>query len=345
VGGQVADRRVFEDIFAEQLRAAGSMAVLLRHALKPNLVQTSEGTGCLVHTGPFGNIAHGNSSILADRMALRLAEYVVTESGFGADLGMEKFFNIKCRLSGLMPNAVVVVATVRSLKMHSGRYRVIPGRPLPKELLQEDLEALRAGAVNLTKHLENVALYGVPSVVAINRFPADTDHELSELAALARQASATRVVVNEAWATGGAGAEAFAQAVVAAASGPSQAQFLYSPEQPIREKIRLICTKMYGAKGVRYSPAAEHAIRHLAELKADRLPVCMAKTHLSLSHDPKLLGRPADFIVPVEDIKLSAGAGFVYALCGTMKTMPGLGSDPAAAHMDLDENGNVVGMF
>ena len=331
-------------VTAERLRCAGSMAVLLRHALKPTLVQTSEGSGCLLHAGPFGNIAHGNSSIIADRMALKLAEYTVTESGFGADLGMEKFFNIKCRISGLVPNAVAVVATVRALKMHSGRFKVIAGKPLPPELQREDLDALRAGGANLAKHLENVALYGIPSVVAINRFPTDTDGEMEEVAALAKQAGATNVVVNDAWAKGGAGAERFAQAIVDACQRPSNFRFLYDPQQPLKDKIHAICTKMYGAKGARYSPAAEHSINRLTALGAANLPVCIAKTHLSISHDPKLLGRPEGFTVPVEDVKVSAGAGFVYALCGTMKTMPGLGSDPAGAHIDLDESGNVIGL-
>ncbi|MBI3832683.1 MAG: formate--tetrahydrofolate ligase [Planctomycetes bacterium] len=332
-------------VTAEQLRCAGSMAVILRHAIKPTLVQTSEGSGCLLHAGPFGNIAHGNSSIVADRMALKLAEYTVTESGFGADLGMEKFFNIKCRVSGLVPNAVGVVATVRALKMHSGRFKVVAGKPLPDDLLKEDLESLRAGAGNLAKHIENVALYGIPAVVAINRFPTDTDNEMTELTAIATKAGATKVVVNEAWAKGGAGAETFANAIVEACEKPSKFRFLYDPSAPIKEKIHAIGTKMYGAKGVRYSPAAEAAINRLTALGFASLPVCMAKTHLSLSHDPKLLGRPEGFTVPVEDVRVSAGAGFLYALCGTMKTMPGLGSDPAGAHIDLDDDGNVIGLF
>jgi formate--tetrahydrofolate ligase len=332
-------------ITAEQLRMAGAMAVLLRHALKPTLVQTSEGGGCLLHTGPFGNIAHGNSSIIADRIALKLAEYVVTESGFGADLGMEKFFNIKCRTSGLVPNAVGIVATVRSLKMHSGRFNVVAGRPLPRELQEENVEALREGAANLAKHVQSVGLYGIPSVVAINRFPADTDRELAELADLAKRAGATKVVVNESWAKGGAGAEEFAQAMVDACSQPARFRFLYDSKQPIKEKIHAVCLKMYGARGVRYSPAAEHSIQQLTKLGFGEFPVCMAKTHLSLSHDPKLLGRPTGFVVPVEDVKVAAGSGFVYALCGTMKTMPGLGSDPAAMHIDIDEHGNIVGLF
>lgn len=334
-----------QPVTAEELRCAGSMAVLMRHAIKPTLVQTSEGSGVLLHAGPFGNIAHGNSSIVADRMALKLAEYVVTESGFGADLGMEKFFNIKCRVSGLVPHAVGVVATVRAIKMHSGRYKVVAGKPLPAEMAREDLDALRAGSGNLAKHIENVAQYGIPAVVAINRFPTDSETELTELTALALKAGATKVVVNEAWAKGGEGAEAFAQAIVEACDKPSRFRFLYDPSAPIKDKIHAICTKMYGAKGVRYSAPAEASIARLADRGFGALPVCMAKTHLSLSHDPKLLGRPEGFTVPVEDVKVSAGAGFLYALCGTMKTMPGLGSDPAGAHIDLDADGNVVGLF
>ncbi|MCW8133438.1 MAG: formate--tetrahydrofolate ligase [Planctomycetota bacterium] len=334
-----------QPVTAEQLRCAGSMAVLMRHAIKPTLVQTSEGSGVLLHAGPFGNIAHGNSSIVADRLALKLAEYVVTESGFGADLGMEKFFNIKCRVSGLIPHAVGIVATVRAIKMHSGRYKIVAGKPLPEAMAREDLDALRAGSGNLAKHIENVAQYGIPAVVAINRFPTDSENELAELTELALKAGATKVVVNEAWAKGGEGAEAFAQAIVEACDKPSRFRFLYDPSAPIKDKIHAICTKMYGAKGVRYSASAEASIARLAGRGFGALPVCMAKTHLSLSHDPKLLGRPEGFTVPVEDVKVSAGAGFLYALCGTMKTMPGLGSDPAGAHIDLDADGHVVGLF
>jgi len=332
-------------VTAEQLKCAGSMAVLLRHAIKPTLVQTSEGSGVLLHAGPFGNIAHGNSSIIADRMALKLAEYVVTESGFGADLGMEKFFNIKCRVSGLVPNAVGVVATVRALKMHSARFKVVPGKPLPEAMAREDLDSLRLGGVNLAKHIENVALYGIPSVVAINRFPTDTDNEMAEVEAIARKAGATKVVVNEAWARGGEGAQAFAEAITAACDKPSQFRFLYDANAPLKDKILAICTKMYGAQNVRYLPAADRSIQRLTSAGFGGLPVCIAKTHLSLSHDPKLLGRPEGFSVPVEDVKVSAGAGFVYVLVGSIKTMPGLGSDPAGAHIDLDENGDVVGLF
>jgi formate--tetrahydrofolate ligase len=334
-----------EPVAASQLRCAGAMAALLRHAVKPTLVQTSEGGGCLIHAGPFGNIAHGNCSIIADRLALKLSEYVVTESGFGADLGMEKFFNIKCRLSGLVPSAVVLVATVRALKAHSGRFRIVPGRPLPKELLREDLDALRAGAANLAGHLENVARYGVPAVAAFNRFPSDTDRELAEAAALARRAGATEVVVNRGWEEGGAGAEELARAAAAACERPGAFRFLYSLEQPLKTKIQTLCTQMYGARGVKYSASAEHALRRLNALGYGFLPVCMAKTHLSLSHDPKLLGRPEGFIVPVEDVKVAAGAGFVYVLCGEMKTMPGLGADPAGARIDIDPEGNVTGLF
>jgi len=332
-------------VTAEQLKCAGSMAVLMRHAVKPTLVQTSEGSGVLLHAGPFGNIAHGNSSIIADRIGLKLSEYVVTESGFGADLGMEKFFNIKCRVSGLVPNAVGVVATVRALKMHSGKFKVVPGKPLPEGLVKEDLESLRAGTGNLAKHIENVGQYGIPSVVAINRFPTDTDNEMAELTELARQAGALKVVVNDSWAKGGEGAEAFAEAIVEACNKPSQFKFLYETRLPLKDKIHAICTRMYGAKGVSYSPQAEQALKRLTDLGAGSLPICMAKTHLSLSHDAKLLGRPEGFIVPVEDAKVSAGAGFVYVLCGPVKTMPGLGSDPAGAHIDLDDQGNVVGLF
>lgn len=332
-------------VTAEDVKCAGSMAVLLRDAIKPNLMQTVENTPVFVHTGPFGNIAHGNSSILADQMAIKLGEYVVTESGFGADMGMEKFFNIKCRYSGLIPNAVAIVASIRALKMHSGKFKIVAGKPLDKGLLEEDIDAVTAGCTNLKKHIENVKAYGIPSVVAINRFTKDTDHEIETVKKEALAAGAEDVVVSDVWEKGGEGGKEFAKAVVAAAEKKSNFKFLYESDWSIEKKIEAIATKTYGAKEVEFQPLAKKKIHSLNSLGLNGLPICMAKTHLSLSHDPKLLGAPTDYVFPVRDIKASAGAGFLYALCGDIRTMPGLGSKPAGQNVDIDEKGNVVGLF
>ncbi len=334
-----------QPVTCEDLGCAGAMTVLLRDAVKPNLMQTLEGGPAFVHTGPFGNIAHGNSSILADRIALKLGDYVVTESGFGAEIGMEKFMDIKCRTSGLVPDAVVMVASVRALKMHSGEFRIVPGRRLPKDLFEEDPDAVERGCVNLRKHLENVRLFGVPCVVCINRF--DTDHD-SELEVIRRQAldgGALRVVVSQMWARGGAGGAEVARAVIEACDEPAEFSFLYPDEMPIREKIETIATRIYGAEGVYYSREAREKIEQFTRLGYDRLPVCMAKTHLSLSHDPKLKGRPSGYLLPVRDIRPSVGAGFLYPLCGDMRTIPGLPSRPAGERVDIDADGNIVGLF
>lgn len=332
-------------VTAEDLKCAGAMAVLLKDAIKPNLLQTLENTPCFVHTGPFANIAHGNSSILADQIALRLSEYVVTESGFGADCGMEKFMNIKCRYSGLTPDCVVMVCSVRALKMHSGKYRVVPGKPLDPALAEEDVAAVEKGAENLVKQIENARLFGVPVVVAINRFTTDTDREIRAIEKIALDSGAYACAVSEVWAKGGAGGRELAEAVVRACEEPKNFQFLYPLDIPIKEKIEIIATKIYGADGVVYEEGVEEKIKRFTEFGWDKLPICMAKTHLSLSHDPKLKGRPRGFKLPIRDIRPATGAGFLYPLCGDIRTMPGLPSEPAGNRVDIDEEGRIVGLF
>ncbi|MFH0797115.1 MAG: formate--tetrahydrofolate ligase [Candidatus Omnitrophota bacterium] len=341
----VATDRNGKAITAEDLKAAGAMAVLLKDAIKPTLMQTLEHTPCFVHAGPFANIAHGNSSVIADLIGVRMAEYVVTESGFGADCGAEKFFDIKCRVSGLKPDAVVIVGSVRALKMHSGKFKIVPGRPLSEKLLKEDPDTVIEGAANLAKHIENVKLYGVPIVVAINRFPTDFDSEIKAVYKVAREAGAEAACESNVWAKGGEGGRELAEAVVSAAGKPKDFKFLYPLEASIKEKIEAVGTKIYGAARVEYSPLAEEKIARYTELGYANLPVCMAKTHLSLSHDPKLKGRPTGFTLPIRDIRLAAGAGFLYPLCGEMRTMPGLPSEPAGTKIDIDKNGAVVGLF
>ncbi len=332
-------------VTAEDLRTAGAMAVLLRDAIKPTLLQTTENTPVFVHTGPFANIAHGNSSILADLIGLKVADCVVTESGFGADMGMEKFMNIKCRYSGLVPDAVVMVCTVRALKMHSGRFRVVAGKPLDPGLTREDLRAAEDGCGNLEKQVENARLFGVPVVVAINAFDTDTDAEVELIRQRALAAGAEAAHRSEVWAKGGAGAEELAAAVLKAAEKPKQFRFLYELAWPIKEKIETIATLIYGADGVDYSPAAEQQIKSYTDLGYGDLPICMAKTHLSISHDPALKGRPRGFRVPIREIRASMGAGFLYPLLGEMRTMPGLPSEPNTWKIDLDADGNVTGLF
>jgi len=334
-----------EPVTAEQLGAAGAMCVLLKDALMPNLMQTLENTPVFVHAGPFANIAHGNSSIVADQIALKLADYVVTESGFGADCGMEKFFNIKCRVSGLKPDCVVIVATVRALKMHGGVGNIRPGKPLPPELIQENLPALEKGCANLGKHIENARLFGVPVVVAVNRFTEDTDAEVKLIQEKAVEAGAEGAYLSEVWAKGGEGGRELAEAVVAACEKPSDFKLLYPDASSIKEKLEAIATKVYGADGVDYDRVAEQKIETFTKWGLDKLPLCMAKTHLSLSHDSNLKGRPSGFRVPVRDIRPSAGAGFLYPLLGTFSTMPGLPSKPAALNVDIDADGKVVGLF
>jgi len=334
-----------EPVSTEDLKCAGAMTVLLRDALKPNLMQTLEGGPAFVHTGPFANIAHGNSSILADMMALKLSDYVVTESGFGADIGMEKFLNIKCRVGGFTPNAVLLVATVRALKMHSGDFKVVPGRPLPADLMKENPEAVARGCANLEKHIENVALFGVPSVVCVNRFTDDKDSEIEAIRERALAAGAQRVVTSDVWARGGEGGVEVAEALAEACEKPGQFRFLYADDASIREKIETIATKIYGADGVDYAPEARRKIRQFTRLGYDKLPICMAKTHLSLSHDPALKGRPSGYRLPVRDVRPSLAAGFLYPLCGDMRTIPGLPTTPAGEAVDIDDEGKVVGLF
>jgi formate--tetrahydrofolate ligase len=332
-------------VTAEDLKVAGSMAVLLKDAIKPNLMQTLEHTPCFVHAGPFANIAHGNNSILADRIALKLNEYVVTESGFGADCGAEKFFNIKCRISGLVPNAVVVVCSIRALKMHSGDFKVVAGKPLDENLLKENVDAVQRGGVNLEKQVENMKLFGIPVVVAINKFTCDTKNEIEAVRKIAIAAGAEDAVLSEVWEKGGDGGRDLAKAVDKAANKPSNFKFLYELNLPIKQKIETIAKRIYGAGVVQYEAEAEKKIDLYTKLGYDKLPICMAKTHLSLSHDPAVKGRPDGFTLPIRDVRASIGAGFLYPLCGQMRTMPGLPSEPAGEKIDLDENGKVVGLF
>lgn len=343
----IGTNRAGEPITAEDIGCAGAMTVLMMDAIKPTLMQTLEGTPAFVHAGPFANIAHGNSSIIADKIALKLADYVVTESGFGADIGMEKFFNIKCRYSGLIPNAVVLVATVRALKMHGGGPTVVAGKPLDPAYTEENLELLKAGLGNLQKHIQNALLFGIPVVVAVNSFKDDTEREIELVRQAAIDAGAEDAVVARHWMEGGAGAVELAEAVVKACEKPSNFQFLYPLKgTTIKEKIETICKKIYGADGVEYLPEAEKKIELYTKLGFDELPICMAKTHLSLSHDPTLKGVPKGYTVPIRDIRASVGAGFLYPLVGTMSTMPGLPTRPAYYDVDVDlETGRVVGLF
>jgi len=332
-------------VTAEDLKVAGAMTVLLKDALMPTLLQTLEHTPAFIHTGPFANIAHGNSSIIADRMALRLGDFVVTESGFGSDIGMEKFMNIKCRVSGLSPDCVVMVATIRALKMHGGLGKVVAGKPLPPELRTENLEYLEKGAANLVHHIKNARQFGVPVVVAVNRFTDDTDNEIALLRRISKEAGAEDAVMTDHWAQGGAGAVELAKAVAAACEQPKDFRFLYDLDLSIEEKIEIIATKVYGADGVRFEPKARKQIATYKRLGYDKLPICMAKTHLSLSHNAKLKGVPKGFTIPVREIRASVGAGFLYPLCGNMMTMPGLPSKPAFENVDVDlETGRIKGL-
>jgi len=332
-----------EPVTAEQLHGAGSMAVIMREAIKPNLLQTLENTPVIVHAGPFGNIAHGNSSVLADLIGIRCGDYLITEAGFGADMGAERFFNIKCRASGLVPDAAVVVATVRALKLHSGKYRIVAGRPLPPELLAENPDDVAVGASNLRKQIENVRLHGVTPVVAINAFP---DDHPSEHDVIRREAEAlgARVAVCTHFADGGAGATALARAVVEACAEPSQFHFLYPDAASLTEKIESVATNVYGAGRVEYSPLAARQLATYERNGFGHLPVCIAKTHLSLSADPALKGAPTGHTLDVHEVRASVGAGFVYPICGEMRTMPGLGAHPAASIIDIGDDGEIVGL-
>ncbi len=333
-------------VTAEDLKVAGAMTVLLKDAMKPTLMQTLEHTPAFVHAGPFANIAHGNSSVIADKIALRIGDYVVTESGFGSDIGMEKFMDIKCRVSGLTPDCVVLVATIRALKMHGGLGNVVAGKPLPPELVTENLEALEAGFANLHAHIDIAQLFGVPVVVAVNRFKDDTDNEVALLERLSVEAGAEAAVCCDVWAKGGGGALELGEAVVKACEQPKDFKFLYPLDASIEEKIETIAKKVYGADGVEFLPEAKKKLKLYTELGYDNLPICMAKTHLSLSHSPRLKGRPTGFELPVRDIRASVGAGFLYPLCGNMLTMPGLPSRPAFEGVDVDlETGKIIGLF
>ena len=330
-------------VTAEELGTAGSMAVILRDAIKPNLLQTMENTPVLVHTGPFGNIATGNSSVVADLIGIRTGDFLVTEAGFGADMGAERFFNIKCRTSGLRPDAAVVVATVRALKAHSGKYKVVAGKPLPPDLLAENPDDVLAGAANLRKQLENVALHGVPPVVAINAFPTDHRSEHDAIREVASEMGARSAVCTH-FADGGRGATELAEAVAEAADEPSRFGFLYPDEASLREKIETVAQRVYGAAGVSYSGRAARQLDTYERAGFGALPVCIAKTHLSISSDPALKGAPAGWTLPVGEVRASVGAGFVYPICGDIRTMPGLSANPAAARIDLDENGEIEGL-
>ncbi len=332
-------------VTAEDLSVAGAMAAILKDALKPNLVQTLEGQACIVHAGPFGNIAHGQCSVLADRIACKLAEYVVTESGFGADLGMQKFMDIKCRQTGITPDCVVITCTVRALKMHGGVTGVVPGRPLPETIDQENLEAVARGSHNLAHMIRIARYYGVPVVVAINRFCQDTDAEIVLVREKALAAGAYSAHELTAWADGGAGAEELARGVAAACELEKQFHLLYPDKTSIKDKIEVMATKIYNAAGVFYEPKAEKKIARFEELGWGRLPICMAKTHLSVSHDPALKNVPAGYLFPIRDIRASLGAGFLYPLAGKMMTMPGLPPEPAAVHIDIDAQGRIQGLF
>ncbi|MCP4198686.1 MAG: formate--tetrahydrofolate ligase [Proteobacteria bacterium] len=345
----IGTSRAGDPITADDLGAGGALTVLMKDAIKPTLMQTLEGTAALVHAGPFANIAHGNSSIVADQIALKLVGpdgYVLTEAGFGADIGMEKFFDIKCRYSGLIPNVVVLVATIRALKMHGGGPRVIAGRPLAPEYTEENLELLEAGCSNLKVHIKNAKRFGIPVVVAVNKFKDDTDNEVELVRKIAIEAGAENAVMSSHWMDGGAGSVELGKAVMAAADMPNDFQFLYPLDISIKEKIETIVREIYGGAGVEYSPEAEKKIELYERVGFDKLPMCMAKTHLSMSHDPNLKGAPTGFIVPVRDIRASVGAGFLYPLLGEMSTMPGLPTRPVFYDVDLDlETGRVLGLF
>ncbi|MGM0366981.1 MAG: formate--tetrahydrofolate ligase [Actinomycetota bacterium] len=333
-------------VTAEDLKCAGAMTVLLKDAIKPTLLQTIEHTPCFVHAGPFANIAHGNSSILADLIATKLGDYVVTESGFGADIGAEKFFNIKCRYSGLKPDAVVIVATVRALKMHGGGFEFVPGQGVDEEKMNTpNVEAVRKGCENLEKMIENVKMHGIQAVVAINHFAADSQEEIDAIKERAIAAGAEDAVVSKVWLKGGEGGKELAEAVAKAAEKPGEFKFLYPLDWPIKKKIETIATKIYGADGVNFLPKAEKMIDTYTRQGFDKLPICMAKTHLSLSHEPTLKGRPTNFTVPIRDVRASVGAGFLYPLLGEMRTMPGLPKVPAGTKVDIDDDGNIVGLF
>ena len=337
-----------EPITAEDLNVAGAMTVLLKDAIMPNMMQTLAGSPAFVHTGPFANIAQGNSSIMADKVALKLVGpdgYVVTESGFGADCGMEKFFNLKCRVSGLVPNCVVIVASIRALKMHGGGPRVVAGKPLDRAYTEENLELLEKGLPNLLQHIENAIKFGIPVVVAVNRFTTDTDAEVELVRKRAKETGAEDAAVSEVWAKGGEGGAALAEAVVKACEKSNNFKFLYPDDASIKEKIETVAREIYRADGVDYTPEAEARIKLFTQMGLSHLPLCMAKTHLSFTHDPSLKGVPRGWRLPITDVRASVGAGFLFPLCGTMRTMPGLPTRPVFTDIDIDvETGKVLGL-
>ncbi|HEX9562250.1 MAG TPA: formate--tetrahydrofolate ligase [Candidatus Dormibacteraeota bacterium] len=330
-------------ITAEELHAAGAMTVIMREAIKPNLLQTLENTPVLVHAGPFGNIAHGNSSVIADFIGIRAGDFLVTEAGFGADMGAERFFNIKCRASGLVPDAAVIVTTVRALKVHSGRFKVVAGRPLPPEMIKENPDDVCAGADNLRKQVENIRMHGVTPVIAINTFPTDHASEHAAIRDLADEIGVRSAVCHH-FTEGGKGAVELAEAVAEAAAEPNSFHFLYPDDASLKEKIETVAKRVYGASGVEYDLHATRQIDSYERNGFGRLPVCIAKTHLSISSDPTLKGAPTGWVLPVREVRASVGAGFIYPICGDMRTMPGLPSTPAAARIDIDDRGEIVGL-
>jgi formate--tetrahydrofolate ligase len=330
-------------VTAEQLSAAGSMAVMMRDALQPNLLQTLENTPVIVHAGPFGNIAHGNSSVVADLIGIRGGDYLITEAGFGADMGAERFFNIKCRTSGLVPDAAVLVATVRALKAHSGKYKVVAGRDLPAEMLLENPDDVLAGAANLRKQIENVMAHGVTPVVAINAFPTDHESEHQAIREVAEEMG-VRVAVSNHFGDGGAGATDLAEAVIDACEDEQGFHFLYASDDSLKQKVETVATKIYGAERVEYTPEANRQFQTYEDNGFGNLPVCIAKTHLSISGDASLKGAPTGHTLTIREARASVGAGFIYPIGGVVRTMPGLGSSPAASRIDIDENGEIVGL-
>jgi len=330
-------------VTSEEIGGAGAMAVMMRDAIKPNLMQTLENTPVLVHAGPFGNIATGNSSIVADLIGIRTGDFLITEAGFGADMGAERFFNIKCRTSGLSPDAAVIVSTVRALKAHSGKFKIVAGKALPEALLAENPDDVHAGGANLRKQIENIRIHGVSPVVAINAFPDDHDSEHRAIMEIAQEMGA-RVAVANHFGKGGAGATELAEVVAEAAGEKSNFAVLYPDDASLREKIEIVAARVYGADGVDYSAAASKQLDTYERAGFGHLPVCIAKTHLSISSDATLKGAPTGWRLPVREVRASVGAGFVYPICGDMMTMPGLGTAPAAMSIDLDENGEIVGL-
>jgi formate--tetrahydrofolate ligase len=343
---QVASNKDGQPVTADDLGFGGAMTVLMKDALKPNLMQGLDNGPCFVHAGPFANIAIGTNSIVADRVALKLGDYVITEAGFGADMGAEKFLDIKCRVGKLQPSCVVIVATLKALKLHGGAFLFPPGKKPPQaEIEAPNPAAVEKGVQNLVKHVENMVGFGLPVVVAINRFPYDTPEEIEIVARAAKAAGAVAAVESHVHAKGGEGGADLAHAVVEACKAKSNFKFLYELDEPIKQKIEKIAMGIYGADGVDYEPEAEKKIKAFEAQGLGNLPICMAKTHLSLSHDPNLKGRPTGYRLPIRDVRPSVGAGFLYPLCGTMSTMPGLPTRPAAVDVDVDEKGNIVGLF